>query len=109
MPIDFSEIPIGLPWYRQEDYSAIRSMVEDPENLRPTWEEFARLMDQVGKSYKENNNPVVRVEIKPDEFRAWCSMHGRRIDTKSAHMLAAEIASREVAAQIKASLGGTGE
>ncbi len=61
-----SEVParkIGLPWYRREDYSRIRTMMSDQHNLAPTYEQWLAAAENNESVGRQAGLDIVRVMI----------------------------------------------
>jgi hypothetical protein len=74
-----SEVParkIGLPWYQREDYSRIRTMMSDPHNLAPTYEQWLAAAENNESVGRQAGLDIVRVMIEPDAFARWCAEKG---------------------------------
>jgi hypothetical protein len=83
---------VGVPWCREEDYDTFRNMVVDPDNLRPTWNEFVAVAEETEEFQKAEGRIVERVDIDPHAFQRWCQTHGCRIDTHAMRRFAYRIA-----------------
>lgn len=95
MALDPKLIPVGLPWCREEDYSAFRAIFEDADDLPESWESFIKPRERAEKDFKDKGQLVVRVYINPRTFPAWCATKGYRINAKASDLLAAEIANKQ--------------
>jgi hypothetical protein len=95
MALDPKLIPVGLPWCREEDYSAFIGIFEDADDLPKTWKDFIKPYERAEKGFKEKGQLVVRVYINPRTFPEWCANKGYRINAKARERFAAEIAIKQ--------------
>jgi hypothetical protein len=83
---------VGVPWYRKADYVRLRALFADSARLHGTyagWLAAARTTEAhlVGQGHR-----VIRVEIEPEAFVAWCSAHDVVPDAKARMRYANEFA-----------------
>ncbi len=79
---------IGIPWCREEDYDAFRSLFEDFYDLAATWAQFAKTAEDAEPDYQQRGAIVERVYIDPDTFPKWCASQGRRVNASARHRFA---------------------
>jgi hypothetical protein len=95
MALDPKLLPVGLPWVREEDYTAFLAVVDDADKLPKTWGDFIKYSERAENGFKADGQSVTRVYINPQTFPAWCSRKGYRIDADARQKFAAEIAVKE--------------
>ena len=82
--------PLGLPWYRREDYPAVLATMHDAQLLPPTWEEWHENAERLEADMKASDHVVIRVAIDPETFPAWCLAHGLNVDAEARSRFAGE-------------------
>jgi hypothetical protein len=80
---DYNARAVGIPWCRQEDYSAFLRICEDADGLPATWQEFVKFSEEAEQSYKGQGYIVERAYIDPETFPDWCRRQGMRVDSKA--------------------------
>ena len=68
------------PGYPAEQYDALRAAFKDGAGLPQTYDEWARYALYFEQRMRKLGRNVVRVELRLDEFRAWCAAEGREMD-----------------------------
>ncbi|HZH51134.1 MAG TPA: hypothetical protein VEZ16_04550 [Microvirga sp.] len=87
---DKSARKIGMLWYGREDYPRIRSMMSDPHNLAPSYDQWLMAAENNARVAEEAGLGVVRVAITPDDFAAWCAKRGLEPDGNARMLRARE-------------------
>lgn len=64
---------VGMPWYRKADYARLRAAFADGARLHETHAEWSAAARATEAHLAAQGHRVVRVEIDPEEFVAWCS------------------------------------
>lgn len=90
---------IGLPWYRREDWPALRALFVDADLLHTKWEDWQRAAVTVEYELRQRGKHVVRAVIRPEPFAAWCTNLGIAPDAKARNRWASEAAYRETRQQ----------
>jgi hypothetical protein len=90
--LDSKQIPLGLPWCREEDYDAFRAIFEDANNLPTLWKQFITPLEKAEQAFQADGQSVKRIYINPLTFPGWCERKGYRINAKAREKFAAEIA-----------------
>lgn len=67
---------IALPWYRREDYPAIRDMVSDPHNLAPSYDQWLAAAENNESVGRQAGLEIVRILVDPSSFARWCAAQG---------------------------------
>ncbi len=77
---------LGFFWFRNaEEYAWLRAVSEDRADL---FHSYSRWREAAENGYQEikSDNPQIRlikVEVEPENFLAWCGLMGQRIDSNS--------------------------
>jgi hypothetical protein len=74
---------IGIPWCREEDYDAFRTLFENPNNLPPAWADFAKAAEDAEDHYQKLGSVIERVEINLKDFSDWCAHHSDGINSRA--------------------------
>ncbi len=61
---------LGIPWFRREDWPALRA--PDRDDLHAKWDDWQRAAVGLEYKLKQSGKRVVRAEIRPEPFAAWC-------------------------------------
>lgn len=68
---------MGVAWFRDEQtYYRARAAFVDPENLPARFEDWQALVARQCELIRAGGTHVLRVEIDPDAFPAWCASRG---------------------------------
>lgn len=84
---------VGLAWFREEDYAALRRIFDDGGKMPTTWKEWlqnAEGMERKAKAQAAAQGAVIeRVYIDPDTFPDWCAANGVKPDSQGRHKFVA--------------------
>jgi len=83
---------IGIPWYRAEDWSAIKSLFVDGDRLHASFTEWLKAAEGLEKQLRKSGHLVERAYIDPSTFPAWCAERGLKIDSEARTLFANEAA-----------------
>lgn len=86
---------MGIAWYKAENYARLRSLFTDSDKLPLTFEEWAKNAESGINHLRSQGYTIVKVDIDPDSFPAWCASHGMEINAKARIKFAGEGAVRE--------------
>jgi hypothetical protein len=75
-----SGTPIGLPWYRRDDYEALLALFTDPNKMPATFDEWLSHAESIEKQLRTAGLAVVRIWLRPGPFEAWCKERGLQPD-----------------------------
>jgi hypothetical protein len=90
---------VGLPWYKREDFDALRSWFTDGGKFPKTYDEWLRAAEMRESQLRANGTRVVRALIEPEPFNRWCANQGIVPDSKARSRYASEYADRTVQAK----------
>jgi hypothetical protein len=82
---------VALPWYRAEHYTALKASLADGPKLPEQYETWLLSTEQVEQVVQRSGVEVVRVDIEPAVFLAWCDRAGLASDGAARIQYAAEI------------------
>lgn len=83
---------VGMPWYREEHYDRLRELFSDGSRLQSTFRGWLAAATSGEANLKRQGQSVVRVDIDPATFPAWCAERGIPPDSKARSRYAGEIA-----------------
>jgi hypothetical protein len=66
---------VGILWFRQEDYPALRAIMEDADQMHDTWEEWRKAAEESERHVKAQGHLTERIYIDPETFPDWCADH----------------------------------
>jgi hypothetical protein len=84
-----------MPWYREENYDQLRRLFSDGARLHSTFTGWLAAATSGEAHLKSQGQSVVRVDIDPATFPAWCAERGIAADSKARSRYAGEVASLE--------------
>ena len=74
---------LGVAWYRADQWSLLRALAADSEELEQTHAEWlgsaTKSLDQLRKQVVS----AVKVDVDVGELSAWCQKHNRPLDGKA--------------------------
>jgi len=85
---------VGIPWYRREEYDALRASFEDGDGLHDTFDEWIADAEKLECEVLDTGVRVLRVYLSLKLFRAWCAMRNLPLVASSRARYATEIARR---------------
>jgi len=85
---------IGMSWYSRESYSRILEVMEDANKLPRTYDQWLKSAETGESKLQRAGHIVIRAIIDPDEFVAWCSARGLKVNAKARTQWASEAAFR---------------
>ena len=66
------EVVLGLAWYRPEQWSLLRALAADPDNLEQTHAEWLTAVTKAMKDFKKNGAVVKKIDVDVQELARWC-------------------------------------
>lgn len=76
-----AHIPIG--WFRSEHYEQFLELFEKTSNLPPTYELWLEQTEKTVESFRKNHVISHKIEVTPEEFRAWCQVRGVKMNNEA--------------------------
>jgi|SRR5580704_4484660 hypothetical protein len=74
---------IGIAWYKKEDYKRIVSISKDGNIFSPSYEVWLAAAEKHVRALESKGFTVIKTEINPDTFPAWCAANGMDINGKA--------------------------
>jgi hypothetical protein len=87
-------IPVGLAWYRREDYPRILEMMADRSEMHDTYDEWLRDVERLEQRLMSEGHAVTHVIIDPEIFPSWCDQHNLKPVAKARSRFVAEVGVR---------------
>jgi hypothetical protein len=88
----------GMVWYRKEDWDALRKLFTDADRLHTTYEGWRAAAERGERTMTQQGHRVVRAEIRPVEFAAWCKQKGMQPNAAARNAFSNEVAHRALKA-----------
>jgi hypothetical protein len=76
---------IGISWFREEDYAAIRAISEDGHKMPSKWKDWLKGAEEMEQKAIQSGKVVERVNIDPDTFPDWCKKNGVGVNRQGRH------------------------
>jgi hypothetical protein len=84
-------VPVGLAWYRREDYPRILEMMADRREMHDTYDEWLHDVERLEQRLVSEGHAVTHVIIDPEIFRSWCDQHNLKPVAKARSRFVAEV------------------
>jgi hypothetical protein len=85
---------VALAWFEPENYAGARAVMSDAEALPATYEEWLGSMHKALEGADASKMKVMKVNIEPARFLAWCQRLGISPDARARQAFANEEAYR---------------
>lgn len=86
---------VGIPWFKAESYDACRTMMSDGRGLPPLHGDWLKDAEALRREAEGAGHHVLKVDIEPLDFSAWCRARNLVPDAKARVRFANFIAFRE--------------
>jgi hypothetical protein len=83
---------IGIPWYRREDYAAVRSAMADRHVLASSYDQWLAAAQNNESVAQQAGLRVVRAVIEPEAFARWCAEKNLSLNGQARTQFAQEVA-----------------
>jgi hypothetical protein len=68
---------VGIAWFKDEiTYRRALTVFKDPQDMPTRFEEWKAIVEKQCELVKAGGNIVLRVDVDPDKFVAWCAVQG---------------------------------
>jgi hypothetical protein len=81
---------VGLPRFRQEQWSRWLELVADGEVWPDTFQQWQAESDAMAERLRRTGLEVVWVDLDAEQFAVWCQSRGYRNDREARNRFAAE-------------------
>ncbi|MGE0659818.1 MAG: hypothetical protein AB7O63_10005 [Reyranellaceae bacterium] len=82
---------VALPWYHRTDWPALHQAFADREAINPCYDQWKSRAIAREQRWRDDGYTVLRVEVRPETFLAWCQQNGRKIDHAARRAYADEV------------------
>ena len=86
--------PVGIAWYRAQDYDRILKIMTDGPQLPSTYHEWREKSEQLESDLKRLGHTVLRAIVDPEIFPMWCGARGLKVDADARTKFSNELADR---------------
>lgn len=74
---------VGMLWFRNAtQYAEYLALFEDGHILPQSFSKWQKMATNMYESQIRNGMVVIKAEATPDEFKAWCSANGHRLNAE---------------------------
>ena len=74
---------VGVAWYREADWTRIKELFPDADQLHDSYAEWLKFAEESMKRLARTGLTVEPVVIDIDDFLGWCLIHSRARDAKA--------------------------
>src|SRR5260370_7601274 len=67
---------IGISWFREEDYAAIRAVSEDGHKMPSKWKDWLKGAEEFEQKAIQSGKIAERINIDPKTFPDWSKKNG---------------------------------
>lgn len=86
---------IAIPFFTEQEWIRARDVMEDANTFFDPYHEFVARVEKAERDLRGKGQATIRVHLRMDEFVAWCTTQGCKVNSearaKFAAMKAAEI------------------
>jgi hypothetical protein len=83
--------PIGIAWYRADQWKRLREVSSDPERLEKTWYEWYQVAEQNLQELTASGLALERVAVDVEDLARWCKAQGIVVDGHARAQYVAEL------------------
>jgi hypothetical protein len=85
---------IAITEFTREDYPALYALAPNGGGMEKTFDEWKKFADETVAVALLKGAKVIRIRIKPDEFKSWLAAKGLKSDGRTRAVYCHEVASR---------------
>ena len=78
-----SDKVIGIAWYKKEQWFILRQVIENPNDIENTYEEWLNNAINLKKTLIDSGLTVEEVEIDIQDVISWCKKDNKTINPKN--------------------------
>jgi hypothetical protein len=71
---------VGIGWYSRAEWTRLKQVAVDPDNLHDTYEEWVRGAEEAERQIARPGLTLRRVMIDVDSLVAWCAARQKSVD-----------------------------
>jgi hypothetical protein len=76
-------VKIGIAWYREDQWSLLRSTAADPEAIEDTYRDWLTYAVKLIEDLKQQGFDPVRVDFDVKKFNKWCKQNQKAPNSRS--------------------------
>ncbi len=73
-------IPVGIGYYKKEQWEILKSLVTDLETIEDTYEEWLQLLKESVTKLEKEGIAVIPIDVDALELNSWCIKRGIPLD-----------------------------
>ncbi|MBI5008017.1 MAG: hypothetical protein HZB95_12940 [Nitrosomonadales bacterium] len=74
---------IGVTWYTAETWAQVKASATDPECFEDSFEKWEAVAIAARREFQRSGVRALEYRIIPQEFSAWCALHGQENNSTS--------------------------
>lgn len=74
---------IALTWYTEETWAQVKASATDPECFEDSFEKWKAAAIKARSEFQRSGVRAIACLIVPEEFAAWCALHGEENNSTS--------------------------
>jgi len=78
-----SDKVIGIAWYKKEQWFILRQVIENPNDIENTYEEWLNNAINLRKTLIDSGLTVEEVEIDIQDVKSWCKKDNKTINSNN--------------------------
>ncbi|MBI4809215.1 MAG: hypothetical protein HY799_09755 [Nitrosomonadales bacterium] len=74
---------IGVTWYTEDTWAQVKASATDPECFEDSFEKWKAVAIAARREFQRSGVRALEYQIIPNEFSAWCALHGQENNSTS--------------------------
>ena len=74
---------VGVTWYTEETWAQVKATATDPECFEDSFNKWKAAAISARSEFLRSGVRAIECQIVPDEFFAWCELHGQENNSTS--------------------------
>lgn len=83
-------VELGIAWYRPEQWTSLRALATDPEELEQTHAEWLAVVTRSIADLRRTKVVVKKIDVDVHELARWCQDRGQPLNGSSRAMFVTE-------------------
>ena len=88
------KIEIGICWFQPDQWSRLLQIVEDPNELDDSYDEWRKNAHQTIQRFRAQGLSVRKVSVNLEDLLSWCNERGVPVNGKSRSEYVTEVMSK---------------
>ena len=72
---------VGVTWYTEETWAQVKATATDPECFEQSFVKWKAMAIKARREFQRSGVRALEYQIIPQEFSAWCALHGQENDS----------------------------